>query len=73
MANFSEYRIKKGDTLESLSEQLGIEDPQQLRRFHNNYCALEDLISDQPVVGQIFYLPSNVDVARLNDYTKYGS
>lgn len=72
MANFSEYIVQKGDSLESIADANGIIDPQQLRRFHNNYCALDDLIADKIYPGQLIYIPSNVDVARLNDETAYG-
>jgi hypothetical protein len=37
------YRVKKGDTLKSVALELGIED-RELRRYHNIYCAIPDLI-----------------------------
>lgn len=37
------YKIKKGDTLNSVALELGIED-RELRRYHNIYCAIPDLI-----------------------------
>ncbi|MBZ4043835.1 peptidoglycan-binding protein LysM [Flavobacterium hibisci] len=37
------YEIKKGDTLESVAVDLGF-DAQELRRYHNMYCDISDLI-----------------------------
>lgn len=37
------YKIRKGDTLESVANTLGIE-AQELRRYHNIYCEISDLI-----------------------------
>ncbi|MEP7094399.1 MAG: LysM domain-containing protein, partial [Flavobacterium sp.] len=37
------YKIRKGDTLQSVARDLGI-DAQELRRYHNIYCRIPDLI-----------------------------
>ena len=37
------YKIRKGDTLESVAKALEIE-AQELRRYHNIYCEISDLI-----------------------------
>ncbi|KUJ59997.1 peptidoglycan-binding protein LysM [Flavobacteriaceae bacterium CRH] len=37
------YKIKKGDTLESVARELNI-DARELRRYHNIYCDIPDLI-----------------------------
>jgi len=37
------YKIRKGDKLDSVAFELGI-DARELRRYHNIYCALPDLI-----------------------------
>lgn len=37
------YKIKKGDTLQSVAHDLGI-DALELRRYHNIYCSIPDLI-----------------------------
>ncbi|MBF4516818.1 LysM peptidoglycan-binding domain-containing protein [Flavobacterium sp. ANB] len=37
------YKIKKGDTLQSVAQELGV-DAQELRRYHNIYCEIPDLI-----------------------------
>ncbi|OXB10958.1 peptidoglycan-binding protein LysM [Flavobacterium plurextorum] len=40
---FRTYKIKKGDTLESVARDLGIE-AEKLRWYHNMYCEIPDLI-----------------------------
>jgi hypothetical protein len=37
------YKIRKGDTLESVAHELGIA-ARELRRYHNIYCPIRDLI-----------------------------
>jgi len=37
------YKIRKDDTLQSVARELGI-DAQELRRYHNLYCQIPDLI-----------------------------
>ena len=37
------YKIRKGDTLQSVANELGL-DAQELRRYHNIYCEIPDLI-----------------------------
>lgn len=37
------YKIRKGDTLNSVAVELG-EDARELRRYHNIYCPISDLI-----------------------------
>ncbi|GAA3767924.1 LysM peptidoglycan-binding domain-containing protein [Flavobacterium ginsengiterrae] len=37
------YKVKKGDTLQSVADELGV-DAYELRRYHNIYCPLSDLI-----------------------------
>lgn len=40
---FRTYKIKKGDTLESVARDLGVE-AEDLRWYHNMYCEIPDLI-----------------------------
>ncbi|MEO8254825.1 MAG: LysM domain-containing protein [Flavobacterium sp.] len=37
------YKIRKGDTLQSVATELGV-DAHELRRYHNIHCAIPDLI-----------------------------
>jgi hypothetical protein len=42
-SQFRTYKIIKGDTLQSVAQKLRIED-RELRRYHNTYCKIPDLI-----------------------------
>lgn len=51
------YAIQKGDTLQKVAQELGIA-PQELRRHHNIYCEISDLIeADFPSHLKILLLP----------------
>ncbi len=41
--SISTYQVKRGDTLESVAGQLGIS-AEALKRYHNTYCDLKNLI-----------------------------
>ncbi|WP_394773615.1 LysM peptidoglycan-binding domain-containing protein [Flavobacterium sp.] len=41
--NYRTYKIRKGDTLQSVASELGVE-AQELRRYHNMRCNIPDLI-----------------------------
>jgi hypothetical protein len=41
--NYRTYKIRKGDTLQSVANELGV-DAQELRRYHNMRCNIPDLI-----------------------------
>ncbi len=40
------YKLKRGDTLESIARELGIS-PEEIRSFHNRYCEMQDLMGPQ--------------------------
>lgn len=42
---FRTYKIEKGDTLQNVAQKLGVE-ARELRRYHNAYCLISDLIED---------------------------
>ncbi|WJS92801.1 LysM domain-containing protein [Flavobacterium johnsoniae] len=42
---FRTYKIEKGETLQSVAQKFGIE-ARELRRYHNAYCLISDLIED---------------------------
>ncbi|SEO84833.1 hypothetical protein SAMN05444671_1241 [Flavobacterium sp. CF108] len=44
-SKFRIYKIAKGDTLQNVAQKLGIE-ARELRRYHNTYCLISDLIED---------------------------
>lgn len=44
--------ILSGETLESISEEINLENPVYLKEFHNTYCAREDFIQDTLIPGK---------------------
>jgi len=53
------YAIKKGDTLQKVAHELGMV-PQEIRRYHNIYCDIPDLIeADFPSHLKVLLLPPN--------------
>jgi hypothetical protein len=60
------YAIQKGDTLQKVAQELGIA-PQELRRYHNIYCDIPDLIeADFPGHLKIVLLPQNKNEGTAN-------
>ena len=48
--------IRHGDTLQSIADQINLENPAYIKEFHNSKCGSEDLISDDLVVGKKLFL-----------------
>ncbi|KAF2517735.1 LysM peptidoglycan-binding domain-containing protein [Flavobacterium foetidum] len=67
---FRTYKIKKGDTLESVAHKLGV-DVQELRRYHNMYCEIPDLIEGdfKSHLEFLILAPENSDI-NTNDGIK---
>jgi hypothetical protein len=60
------YAIQKGDTLQKVAQELGIA-PQELRRHHNIYCVIPDLIeADFPSHLKVLLLPPTKDEVTAN-------
>jgi hypothetical protein len=57
--------ILSGETLESISEEINLENPQYLKEFHNTHCAREDLISDQLIPRKKLLIP---DLNKIKEY-----
>jgi hypothetical protein len=53
------YTIKKGDSLETIAKSIGIS-KEELKRFHNTYCSLENLIG-QDLSNQTQVIVPNLD------------
>lgn len=51
------YLVKKGDSLQSISEMFQVKDTQTLQIYHNTHCPLEDLIGNQIIVGKNILIP----------------
>ena len=61
------YKIRKGDTLQSVARELGV-DAQDLRRHHNIYCRIPDLIeADFKSHLELLILPPEKKEAKTND------
>lgn len=44
--------ILSGETLESISEEINLENPRYLKEFHNQHCAREDAIHEKLIPGK---------------------
>ncbi|MFC5873944.1 hypothetical protein SAMN05443633_101128 [Chryseobacterium arachidis] len=55
-----------GETLESISEEIHLENPKYLKEFHNRHCAKGDLIDHQLVPGKKLFIPDTDTVKRYN-------
>lgn len=57
--------ILSGETLESISEEIHLENPKYLKEFHNAHCAREDVIRDTLIPGRKLLIPS---IAKIREY-----
>nr|WP_294930322.1 PAAR-like protein [uncultured Flavobacterium sp.] len=60
------YLVKKGDTLESISSELGIKDSYDLRAYHNMNSEVRDGIGADAVEGQTLLTPPKEKVDAMN-------
>ncbi|MBW8524062.1 hypothetical protein K0U91_02365 [Chryseobacterium chendengshani] len=58
--------IRHGDTLQSVANQINLENPLYIKEFHNQKCAREDYILDDLVVGKKLFLPDNQTIQKYN-------
>lgn len=58
--------ILSGETLESISEEIHLENPKYLKEFHNTYCAREDFIHDTLIPGKKLLIPGINKVQEYN-------
>lgn len=59
--------ILSGETLESISEEINLENPKYLKEFHNSHCAREDMIDNGLIPGKKLLLP---DPEIINGYNR---
>jgi len=66
--NYRTYKIRKGDTLQSVANELGI-DAKELRRYHNIRCNIPDLIEDdfKSYLELLILAPEKSDVIALEE------
>ncbi|MFK7058736.1 LysM domain-containing protein [Flavobacterium oreochromis] len=68
--NWSRYKVKKGDTLESIAKEIGISH-QALRCHHNTYCKKKYLIEYNHLKGiEEILLPSIEELEKLLEFEK---
>ncbi len=58
--------ILHGETLESIAEDIKLENPLYLKEYHNRRCAREDVIVDRLVPGKRLLIPADSDIAQYN-------
>lgn len=58
--------IRHGDTLQSIANQINLENPLYIKEFHNQKCSGEDYISEDLVVGKKLFLPDSIAVQNYN-------
>ncbi len=58
--------IRHGDTLQSIADQINLENPLYIKEFHNQKCAGEDYIFEDLVVGKKLFLPDNQTIHKYN-------
>lgn len=57
--------ILSGETLESIAEEINLENPEYLKEFHNAHCAREDFIYDNLVPRKKLLIP---DIHKIKEY-----
>lgn len=57
--------ILSGETLESIAEEINLENPKYLKEFHNTHCAREDFIDDDLVPRKKLLIP---DIHKIKEY-----
>lgn len=60
------YLVKKGDTLESISSDLGITNPYDLRTYHNMNSEVKDGIGADVVEGKTLLTPPKEKIDSMN-------
>ena len=58
--------IRHGDTLQSIADQINLENPLYIKEFHNQKCGREDYIFEDLVVGKRLFLPDNLTIQNYN-------
>lgn len=58
--------ILSGETLQSISEEINLENPKYLKEFHNLHCAREDYIFDELIPGKRLLIPGHKAIAEYN-------
>lgn len=70
--SISIYQIKEGDSLESIADQLGIS-AEALKRYHNTYCDLKNLIGNDLRGIQEIIIPTSEKITEFKEDQKQAS
>ncbi len=69
MSHFQSYTVGKNENLYSISCRIHINDPQDLKQFHNLHCDLNKIIEDDVVEDQVLLIPySNHELRKIENY-----
>lgn len=62
------YIVKSGETLESISRDLMLENPEYLHEYHNQHCSFLDTIPDNGTLRllQKLYIPDQREIQTIN-------
>lgn len=66
------YIVIKGDSLETIAKQNGIQNGKILQIFHNTHCSIEELIGTQLHEGQTLYLPDESETSNTESLENEG-
>lgn len=58
--------ILSGETLESISQEIHLENPEYLKEFHNAHCARQDIIYNKLIAGKKLLLPDGRTITKYN-------
>lgn len=67
--SISTYQVKKEDTLQSVAEKLGIS-AEALKRYHNTYCELKNLIGNDLKGVQEILIPTKEKISEYKETQK---
>ncbi|MDH6252776.1 hypothetical protein M2347_002503 [Chryseobacterium sp. H1D6B] len=58
--------IHSGETLESIAEEIKLENPKYLKEYHNQRCAREDYIEDKLIPRKKLLIPNIYEIREYN-------
>ncbi|WP_312389932.1 hypothetical protein [Chryseobacterium sp.] len=58
--------ILSGETLESISEKIHLENPKHLKEYHNQRCSAHDYIHENLIPGKRLFVPNIEEIRNFN-------
>jgi hypothetical protein len=69
MSHFQTYTVDKNETLFSISCKLHINNPVDLKEFHNSHCDHNKIIKEEVVFDQVLLIPfANHELRKIENY-----